>query len=67
MSDDRRFVEAIESLRRAHQSYRHELLPHPETDDRVSYSEYDDAMNVALEGLEAAVSTILNDLDREPS
>ena len=57
--------DALAELRIAHEHYRAALLPHPEEDASITYREYDEALNVALGALEAAVDAILKGISHE--
>lgn len=55
------YVDAIAALEQAHNEYKAALLPHPETNKAITYAEYDNAMNEALENLESVVDAILRE------
>lgn len=56
-------AEAIELIREAHKGYLAALLPYPDENEDVSYQEYDNALNEALEDLERMVASVLQDVE----
>ena len=60
-------AEAIELIRDAHRIYLASLLPHPEENEDVSYREYDETLNVALEDFERMVASVLQGVEVDES